>query len=1048
MLNSFFFICSLTRGIVTTGGSSSSWAGNKNPSALPDSDSGFRISRHASQPTCKRNELFTFTCVMSQNKKQKTGDLDASQGSQQSHAVTRAASEKGDKYDAAQREIKKLQANLNQKIAQAQALKETIGSVADDVVAQVPTWKHAEACLRYMKANDSCTQVKVCELMQKGQLPGDFFGVKVTICQRYLSTYKGKLESGSNICSKGGRPILLDDFETQFIGNLIKHQQIRNKSILHIQVAMLIRTLKLIKHGYASVDEMDRSITKNWIGNKRKRVVSGDNGNAPEIAQDQSDGDDDVESGDETEDDEVGADHNAAKQKAFDNLKSILGESLGKYLMLPKSYRWPSKLTVRRLCIKNDWTVRKAQMQTAHRFDGASPDMIDGFFESTLRAYINFDINSPDQRHNCDEKRTGAEFEQSGRCVKVMCIKRPASLDVAGSQRISGTKSCATRQIHGVTQIPYPCANGKTSLMVYIRKRLSKNESAAKSRQAEQEILDEVKEAYREAGIAVACFTTDTGWMNGETFKKCTCLFIRELLKEQNVFIQFSDERAPTMKELPRLNRNHMLFLDNASCHDTSCDLFRLETLLRGLVLMPTPPNTTNITQACDQHINKLYTMWLRQSFTAAIEFDIANHNAPNFNPLLLTVWAAQINSNAATLNIPQDMVIDLRADFRGDQIMQAHITRLNSVLETAASSQRAGGKFTSARVARITVGPWIAALKYAEASFVTVGLADPPISNSVTLRSGPTAEAQQEKERQFRRYSLYPDKVKKTPIAIAAAEVHANRVNNMARNKAEICQKAAALLNLVPALGNQIAVQTGDIEHELAKSTAQLLWGADASEGSFSLASSVLQAADLIVAQSKSQSSLSNYLATTPPPSIVPLQALVEEQQSELQQSNLNWLTEKSEKLHNKCEAAKKAAGIVSASLTKKLQKRDELMTIYANHCDGLTVLSAAALTKVETAASALEITMRKERDGSEVAPKKKNLDSRMHDVEEMRNKIAAAKKKLEEKCGERLVTKSAVLEALRSHASDFETVDEQLHNMRNIVRNFKAAIDADEQE
>jgi hypothetical protein len=113
--------------------------------------------------------------------------------------------------------------------------------------------------------------------------------------------------------------------------------------------------------------------------------------------------------------------------------------------------------------------------------------------------------------------------------------------------------------------------------------------------------------------------------------------------------------------------------------------------------------------------------MWLRQSFTQAIEFDIANHHAPKFNPLLLTVWAGQINNTAATLNLPQDMVIDLPADFRGDQTMQNHITRLNSVLETAASSQRAGGKFTTARVARITVGPWLAALKYAEASFVTV---------------------------------------------------------------------------------------------------------------------------------------------------------------------------------------------------------------------------------------------------------------------------------------------------------------------------------------
>jgi hypothetical protein len=989
---------------------------------------------------------------MSQNKKHKSRDVDDSTDSNDRRAVTRAASEKGDKYDEAQKEIKELQVQLNRKKADAAALKKTIGAVAAEVVAQDPNWKHAQACLDYMKIKDSCTQIQVCELMKKGQLPGDFLGVKVNICQRYLSAYKVKLDNGSNICSGRGRPILLDEFETNFIGNLIKHQQIRNKSILYIQVAMLIRTLKLIKHGYASIDELDNSITKNWIGNKRKRVLPDDAPQAPGDDEDdnESSDEDDDKSGDETEDEESAQNRNseAAKKKAFENLKSILGESLGKYLMLPKNYRWPSKLTVRRLCIKYEWKVRKAQMQTAHRFDGASPDMVDGYFESTLRAYINFNITSPDQRHNCDEKRTGAEFEQSGRCVKVMCIKRPASLDVAGSGRISGTKSSATRQIHGVTQIPYPCANGKTSLMVYIRKRVGKTESAAKSKTAEQEILDEVKEAYREAGIAVACFTTDTGWMNAETFKKCTCLFIRELLKEQNVVIKFNDERAPSMRELPRLNRNHILFLDNASCHDTSSDLFRLDCLLRGLVLMPTPPNTTNITQACDQHINKLYTMWLRQSFTQAIEFDIANHHAPKFNPLLLTVWAAQINSNAATLNIPQDMVIDLRADFRGDQNMQNHITRMNSVLETAASNARAGGKFTSARVARITVGPWLAALKYAQASFVTVGLADPPIANSVTLRSGPTAEAQQLQEQQFRRYSLYPDKVKRTPIAIAAAEVHANRVNNMARNQAEICQKAAALINLVPALGNQIAVQTADSEHEMAKSTAQLLWGADANQGALDLASSVLQAADLIVAQNKAQSSISHYLATTPPPAIGPLQELVAAQQSELQQSNTQWLRDKTAKLHNKCENAKKAAGILCASLSKKLEKRQELLTVYANHVSGQQTLTAAALTKVEAAASALEIAMRKERDGSEVAPKKKSLDNRLQDVQDIRDKIVCAKKKLEEKCGQRLITKSAVLEALSTHGEDFAGADEQIGYARNLARNFKDAIDVDEQE
>jgi hypothetical protein len=217
--------------------------------------------------------------LMSQNKKHKSGDVHDSTDSQNRQAVTRAATEKGDKYDEAQKEIKELQAKLTQKKADAAKLKKSIGAVAAEVVAQDPNWKHAQACLEYMKTNDSCTQIQACELMKKGELPGDFLGVKVKICQRYLSAYKVKLDHGSNICSGPGRPILLDEFETNFIGNLIKHQQIRNKSILYIQVAMLIRALKLIKHGCASVEELDKSITTTWIGNKRKRVLAG--GEAP-----------------------------------------------------------------------------------------------------------------------------------------------------------------------------------------------------------------------------------------------------------------------------------------------------------------------------------------------------------------------------------------------------------------------------------------------------------------------------------------------------------------------------------------------------------------------------------------------------------------------------------------------------------------------------------------------------------------------------------------------------------------------------------------------
>lgn len=789
---------------------------------------------------------------MSQPKKRKANDSVSSSQQQASCSITRAAQEKGDRYDAAQQEIQQLQKVIEKKISDAEKLKNQLGVCADQVISIRPKWQHAQACLNYIQEHKSCTQVKACEMMKKGELPGTYFGVKVKISQRYLSNIRCKVQNKETICSERGRPILLDDFETNFIGNLIKYQQIRNKSILFIQVAMLIRTLKLIKHGYASVEELDNAVVKNWQGGKRKRSHSA----AAEVPRNQDSDDeesDDQLSGNETEDEVDKIDKSeAAKAKSFENLKNILGESLGKHLMLPKSYKWPSKWTVQNLCKRHGWTVCKAQMQSAHRFDGASPDMLDAFFEATLRAYINFGIETRDQRHNCDEKHVCAEFEQSGRCVKVMCIRRPNNVEVAGRGRASGTKSASTRMIAGITMIPFIGANNKTTLMVYIRKRLGK-ESDSCSKSKEKEILDEVRGSYAAEGIAVECFTTDTGWQNQESFTKCMCMFVRELLKEQGVFISFSNERFPTMKELPRLERNHLLFLDNASCHSTSSDQFRLDCLLRGLVLMPTPPNTTNITQACDQHVNKLFTMWLRQHFLQALEYDIAQHKAPKFNSLLLTVWAAQLNSNAAAFHAPQDLVIDLRSDFRGDQNMQTAITNLNSVLEMAAASDRARGRFTSARVARMTVGPWIAALKYASASFVTVGLAAPPMSG-ITLRTGPTREAQSELQHQLTRFELYPDRVKRTPIAIGAAEVHENRKSNAAKNQSEICQRAAQLLNLVPILNGDVVVQTADKEHELAKSTAHLLWGGDATQSAFDLASTVLQARDLVVEKHKVQ--------------------------------------------------------------------------------------------------------------------------------------------------------------------------------------------------
>ena len=206
------------------------------------------------------------------SKKAKKGDEDAPPPTAGLPAVTRGAAIKGEKYDAAMQQINKLQAEIKKIQGAANMMKDSMGDVAHQVILKPPKWKHAQACLDHIAANQFCTQDQACKLIQNGELPGQFFGVKVRLCQRYLSTFKGKLERGETISEDRGRPILLDDFEISFIGSLIKHQQIRNKSILFIQVAMLIRALKLIKHGYVSVDDLDKSMARNWIGGKRKRV--------------------------------------------------------------------------------------------------------------------------------------------------------------------------------------------------------------------------------------------------------------------------------------------------------------------------------------------------------------------------------------------------------------------------------------------------------------------------------------------------------------------------------------------------------------------------------------------------------------------------------------------------------------------------------------------------------------------------------------------------------------------------------------------------------
>jgi hypothetical protein len=129
---------------------------------------------------------------MSQSKKAKFGEEDSATAP----AITRAAAEKSDLYDAAVSEFKNAQKKLKESQSEMKKLKEAMGKSASQLLAQPPSWKHAQSCLDAMQKDENATQESVCELMRQGKLPGEFYGIKISINQQYLSKYKRKIDLG------------------------------------------------------------------------------------------------------------------------------------------------------------------------------------------------------------------------------------------------------------------------------------------------------------------------------------------------------------------------------------------------------------------------------------------------------------------------------------------------------------------------------------------------------------------------------------------------------------------------------------------------------------------------------------------------------------------------------------------------------------------------------------------------------------------------------------------------------------------------------------
>jgi hypothetical protein len=544
--------------------------------------------------------------------------------------------------------------------------------------------------------------------------------------------------------------------------------------------------------------------------------------------------------------------------------------------------------------------------------------------------------------------------------------------------------------------------------------------------------------------MLLTVYYSTTGYQNQDSFKKSMCYFIRDLFKKERVDFTFRDERNPSMRELGRLSVNHALFLDNASCHDLASDLFRLDCLTHGIVVVPSPPRTTNITQACDQHVNKLFTMWMRQFFLRQIEMEIAYGRSGFTNELQMTLWAAQLKEdpNAAVFNMPGDMILDLRKEYIGNPTMLNYIANLNAVCE---HSHLSGTRFTTAKVARLSVGPWLAALKYARESFVCVGLAAPALPDQVRLRSGhQNAEIRHEIESRLVRYELYPERVKNTPIAKAAAEVAANRAANAEADKLETCKKAAQLLGMLPRLQGDIQVRSADVS-VLAVESAKFCFGEDASGPAISLACTLFQARDLLLTEQKKQNAVETYRSTMPPSSIAELQSIVNDQQSNLRASNAEWLSKKAAALAVNCQAAMKAKDTFCSSLTKLIGKQLDMVE---QRRSWTAATQERMKTKWKAAWRVHKASMLLVRDGKDQAPKRKSAATRLQDLVDLKHMILAKKDKLNSKSGAMCIEIASLNEVLRLHAADYASVEAAVQDARAVLNSFEqgcAMLEAD---
>jgi hypothetical protein len=759
-------------------------------------------------------------------------------------------------------------------------------------VAVAPKFWHAEAALKWVeaaRANEHRTVSKAVNLLNDGLLPGDYFDVKVKISSRYVSVIKSKLAAGQELYDAKGKPSYLDKFDVEFVRDVLESQQIRCKAVLISTVQLLIRVIVLIKKGYVAVEALDERVEMKRMLPKNRRKRSNREREQPS---------DDTDSDDDDTD---------ATADSFESVKRMLGEAMTMQMAMPSVSRFPTRRQVRKICKRHGWAIRKGQQTTPWRFEGCSPPMISCYFGNVIRCFVEFEIVTPGQKANCDEKRLNAEFEKSGRLLSVVCVKPSEKL--SGHGRVAMTTSASARNIVGLTFLPFIHADDTTPLIVIIRKG---DPNSSDSKHKEAAIWNAVHEDYERQGTECVVMTTTSGYMVNEAFQHCACHYLRVLLRRDGVYIDFNDPRNPNISELPALKTNQILFLDNASHHKLGEVTFRCETRIRGLQLFPLPYNTTGLTQALDQECNKLFTLWVMEYFLLEMQIEMSGGIK---NSLNLVLWAQQVALNHAAYNVPMCVEMDLQTlQSSGSASVKDTITHLNAALARANIEGRRG--FDEVRVAKICCPAWLAAFKYARRSFVDVGLAAPPAELGAVLRNGRQTHLQLEYTADMMaRYEVFPERVTSTSLYINAAEKWSKEQDAALTDRFEMYRKGAMLVGAVPDLNQQVISGRSSSANrdDNAAMAARLVFGPHASDEAISLSRVIVQASEFVEDEQQKRMRVEGYQRRMPDSA-----ASMEAQVRQIRESGLTAMEEKLKTVKRSFEIVSEHAKTLHKACTK----------------------------------------------------------------------------------------------------------------------------------